>query len=471
MRELCDQQDTGSPGAFFIAHHIKLAGYNIDYPAVMGVKYDIELLSIHHSSDFLLLIDLPKIAPIRIIGGHPMQNNPLPVIPFCDAVFIGEGETAIKEGIKKIEKGGVSSLYGIDGWIVSKEWKHGYTVPDTVIEKELPDENPPYLNHSGASASWYIEIARGCPFKCAYCELGHSTRYRPHTIEYIRNAINSIDTKKSRKINIFAPDEASFPYYQEVVNLIEEKGCSTSFSSMRIDTVRDISLKKNHLIRMGIDGMTENTRFKVNKKITNRDIINYFIRRTREGYVQFKIFMVFGYEWENTEDFEEFAETMEAIRRIPYRTNISIRVKWTPFIPQPCTPLRKCIPQYDHDLVARINEWHVRVKTPRGIGAYITNDGIMGERNRQRQVILTCGDENTLLKIQKFGNNWENEYYNDIILVLRQLNNIPQFRRLFLFHSKYPKDRFHFQNATFPLPQTICCSPLSFGKNGGLTGL
>ena len=173
MRELCDENDAGSPGAFFIAHHVRLAGYDIDYPAKTNTHYDIELLSIHHSSDFPRLLDLPKIAPLRLIGGHPMQNNPLPVIRFCDAVFIGEGETAIKTALRNIEAHGIDALHGEPGWIVSKFWKQGDKIPATVIEKTLPEENPAYLNHAGTkSAAWYIEIARGCPYKCLYCELG-----------------------------------------------------------------------------------------------------------------------------------------------------------------------------------------------------------------------------------------------------------------------------------------------------------
>ncbi|GHU09946.1 hypothetical protein FACS1894151_08770 [Spirochaetia bacterium] len=402
MRELCDRNDTGSPGAYYIAHHVYLAGYIIDYPAKNNTEYDIELLSIHHCTDFLRLLDLPKIAPMRIIGGHPMQNNPLPVIPFCDAVLKGEGETAIKAGLKIIEKKGIEGLHDEPGWIVSKYWKHGDKLPETVIEKELPEENPPYLNHAGTkSAAWYIEIARGCPFACAYCELGHSTKYRAHSMEYIEKAIDSIDVKKSRKINIYAPDEASFPFYSDVQELIEKKGCSTSFSSMRIDTVQksNIQFKKNHLIRIGIDGLTEKTRFKVGKRIKNIDIIQYFHNRISDGYVQFKMFMIFGYEWEKPEDFKEFSQTMEAVGKLSYRKNISIRIKWTPFIPQPCTPLKNCTPLYDYDMVQSIKDWHDMVKVPNGIGAYITNDGLMGERSHKEQVYLTRGDEESLLRL------------------------------------------------------------------------
>jgi radical SAM superfamily enzyme YgiQ (UPF0313 family) len=331
---------------------------------------------------------------------------------------VGEGETAIKEALRKIEKGEISSLAGLPGWIVSKDWKSGNKTPSPVIEKELPETNPVYLNHSRTrSAAWYIEIARGCPYKCLYCELGNSTKYRFHTMDYIKRSIDSIDSKITRKINVFAPDEASYPWYQEVVALIEEKGFSTSFSSMRIDTVQknNITLKKNHLIRIGIDGLTEKTRIIVGKNIKNMDIIKYFMSRISDGYVQFKMFMIFGYEWETLSDFEEFADMMETVRKLPYKKNISIRIKWTPFIPQPCTPLRNSKPKYDYEIVQKIIKWHEFVKTPNSVGAYITNDGLMGEREYKRQIILTCGDEETLLNIRRYGSEWEREYYPDIL--------------------------------------------------------
>ena len=414
MREVCAPADTGSPGAFFIAYHVRLAGYDIDFPAKEKTDYDIELLSIHHVSDYLRLITLPKIAPIRLIGGHPMQNNPRPVIPYGDAVFIGEGETAIKSALKNIEKNGIESLKNEPGWILSKSWKPENKIPETIIEKVLP-ENPAYLNYAGTrSAAWYIEIARGCPFKCSYCELGHSSYYRTHSMDYIKKMIDSINTDLSRKINVFAPDEASFAHYSEVQKLIEKKGYSSFFSSMRIDTIQrfNINFAKNHLVRLGIDGLTEKTRFMVNKKIKNIDVIKFFYNRISEGYTQFKIFMIFGYEWEKPEDFKEFEEMMESVRKIPYKKNIYIRIKWTPLIPQPCTPLRNNHAKYDYDMTERIKNWHEMVKTPKGIGAYIVNDGLMSEKTYNIQKILTSGDENILFKISSqmhIGNKEGNE--------------------------------------------------------------
>lgn len=84
---------------------------------------------------------------------------------------------------------------------------------------------------------------------------------------------------------------------------------------------------------------------------------------------------------------------------IPLKKNVSLRIKWTPFIPQPCTPLADTEAQYDFDLIDKINIWHaVNARPKREPGWYIENDGLMSARSHRTQCILTKGDEHVLFK-------------------------------------------------------------------------
>jgi len=401
MVELADKNSRGSIGCHYIIEHAIKAGYSIDLLNNTKSGYDVELLSIHHCSDYLRLLKTPKRAPIRIIGGHPMQNNPLPVIRYCDAVCIGEGETWIKNALSILKLSGVVDLKELPGTIVSSLWKNGDTVPEANVENPLP-QNEAYLNRPGTlSAAWYVEIARGCPFACDYCELGHSTKFRKYSYEQLCTVIDNIDTSITRKINFYAPDEASHPDYQALYDRLRKRGFMAGFASMRVDSVLKNMppIAMNQLIRVGIDGLSEETRFKVNKKITDDMIVEYFYKLICQGHVQFKVFMMFGYPWEVVDDFKKWAKLMRRIFDLPLSKNISLRIKWTPLIPQPCTPLRNSIPKYDYEIVDKINTWHALNNRPRkNPGIYVENDGMMSEKTHKMQCELTAGNEEVLPK-------------------------------------------------------------------------
>jgi len=402
MFEVCERQDKGSIGAFYVRHHAELAGYHIDVADGPRVGYDVELASVHHCTDFPRLAAAPKRARWRIVGGHPMQNNPRPCIPYADAICIGEGESWIKAALRLIEDtDDISALSALPGTIMCKDWEPGRKVPSANIERPLPD-NPPYLNRPGTlSAAWYIEMARGCPYRCDYCELGNSLPYRPYKREHLEKMIDACETGKTRKINFYAPDEASHPAYAEMYKYLGDKGYSAAFSSMRIESVlrNPPPLKNNHLIRVGIDGLTESTRRKVNKPITDQMIRDYFSLFIDRGHCNFKMFMIIGYPWETQEDFDEWSVMMDRLMSLPLKKNISLRIKWTPLIPQPCTPLAGVRPNYTWDMYYAVEEWHARHRLPqREPGWHVENDGLMSIRSHAEQCALTAGNEFELFR-------------------------------------------------------------------------
>jgi radical SAM superfamily enzyme YgiQ (UPF0313 family) len=405
MIEACARNDKGSIGAFYVRHHASLAGYLVDVLDAPRRGYDVEMISVHHCEDFERLAAMPKRARWRIVGGHPMQNNPRPVIPFADVICVGEGETWVERALPLLDKTQeVKALGGLPGTIVCGSWDPANSIPSANVENPLPD-NPPYLNRPGTrSAAWYIEMARGCPYRCSFCELGHSTPYRCYDFGQVRRVIDEADTKKTRKINFYAPDEASHPNYHELYKYLEQRGFSAAFSSMRIESVlkKPPPIKSNHLIRVGIDGLTEATRRRVNKPITDQMIVDYFRMFLERGHVTFKMFMIIGYPWDTMNDFREWERMMRQVMALPLTKNVSLRIKWTPFIPQPCTPLREAKANYTWEMYQAVEKWHAMNRRPqKTIGWYVENDGLMSHRSHDKQCRLTCGDERILTRKMK----------------------------------------------------------------------
>jgi radical SAM superfamily enzyme YgiQ (UPF0313 family) len=224
--------------------------------------------------------------------------------------------------------------------------------------------------------------------------------------EHLKQVLAQADTSITRKINFYAPDEISHPDYHALFAYLKERGYAASFSSMRIDSILKRGLpdvKANHLVRVGIDGLTEATRRRVNKPITNDMIVEYFKLFIERGHIYFKMFYIFGYPWEQPADFDEFAGLMDDLRTVTRPPkNLIVRIKWTPFIPQPCTPLAEAKAKYDFDMVDRITVWHALNDRPRLASRrnwYFSSDGVlMGPENHRRQCELAAGDETLLLR-------------------------------------------------------------------------
>ncbi|MCX9014364.1 MAG: TIGR04013 family B12-binding domain/radical SAM domain-containing protein [Candidatus Methanoperedens sp.] len=112
---------------------------------------------------------------IFIAGGPHPSARPSETLQYFDYVVIGEGEETLPELVDVLQnQGDVSSVKGIaftdmDGKVVFTEKRK------TVDLDSYPPFSPGVINSN-------IEISRGCPFGCSYCQtpqlFGHSMRHR-----------------------------------------------------------------------------------------------------------------------------------------------------------------------------------------------------------------------------------------------------------------------------------------------------
>lgn len=230
---------------------------------------------------------------IIILGGlHPTLNYE-EACNYCDYVILGEGDEAIVDMIKVLEKElSIDDVPGI-----------AYKRDENIIttQKRTPPQNIDVIpNHSllynfqrmaGHSTIWpQVHASRGCPHNCNYCALisafGRNVRTRTpeNIVEDIRRTIEFFDSKHHRLAKmLWLTDDNFFAdrnWAISVLKFIIKSGINYHFTiQARYEVGYDdemLELLKSAgfiEIAMGIEFLEDEAFEKYNKKSTYNDIL------------------------------------------------------------------------------------------------------------------------------------------------------------------------------------------------------
>ena len=139
-----------------------------------------------------------KNSHILIAGGPHPSACPEETLLYFDYVVIGEGEEALPELIDVLRKGGDVSSVG--SLAFKKDNTIFFTEKGASIDlNNYPPFDPEIMHNT-------IEISRGCPFNCTYCQtprlFGHSMRHR--SIEVISKYAKFLGDVRFTSPNAFA---------------------------------------------------------------------------------------------------------------------------------------------------------------------------------------------------------------------------------------------------------------------------
>jgi len=128
---------------------------------------------------------------ITIVGGPHASACPREVAEYADYVIVGEGEFTLPRLLVQIERGGDTKIPGV-------ATLNFFEPPDTCVRL---DAYPAFSRSKG-----YVEITRGCPFSCGYCQtphiFGHCMRHR--SIDSIADYANRHEHARFVSPNAFA---------------------------------------------------------------------------------------------------------------------------------------------------------------------------------------------------------------------------------------------------------------------------
>jgi radical SAM superfamily enzyme YgiQ (UPF0313 family) len=169
--------------------------------------------------------------------------------------------------------------------------------------------------------------------------------YNESDILKIGQAKKMINIKGYKELEVGCKNKCKFCQYGWKFQVNTTGDSYNSGYNSREDTIQNIDFSKCNRrtaprLNSAIDGLTQYTRDKVNKKITNDEITEKLkeIYVQKQPYFALKLYNIIGFPWEKNIELSEFYESIKkADKRSDKKLNIFLIS--THFVPMPFTPL------------------------------------------------------------------------------------------------------------------------------------
>ena len=318
-----------------------------------------------------------------VIAGGGMANCCEPVAEFIDLFVLGEAEEAIVEltnliiAAKRDGRGKdevlLEAARRFDWAYVPRFYEFAYD--DTGItsfqarREELPTrfdnavvndfENAPVSTRpivpfaEAVHERVSIEIMRGCPGRCRFCQASFCRRpIRSRSAEKVFElARASQETTGFDTVSLLSLSSADYPYLEELVarlkGYFEDKRVGLSVPSLRVDQQLHMlpkyftSVRKSGLT-IAVEAAGERLRRIVNKPLKDEDLFAAVEAAYRSGWQKLKLYFMVGLPGETLDDVKAIVDLSDRLARLRKGVDkriahLNITISW--FVPKPHTPL------------------------------------------------------------------------------------------------------------------------------------
>ena len=384
---------------FSLESKASLAGFD-----VIGFSLSNELCY----TNVLTMLDLAGLAIRRsdrkpddplIIAGGGMANCCEPIADFIDLFVLGEAEEAVVEltklllaakqagwtrkeillqAARQFEWAYVPQFYEFrcngdrSGTLVATEDDLPTRFSSAVVTdfENAPVPTRPIVPFAEAVHERVsIEIMRGCPGRCRFCQASFCRRpIRARSAERVfQLARECQEATGFDTVSLLSLSSADYPQLEELVaklqGYFEDKRVGLSVPSLRVDQQLHLlpkyftSVRKSGLT-IAVEAASERLRQIVNKPLKDEDLFAAVESAYRSGWQKLKLYFMVGLPGETLEDVTaivDLAERLAKLRKgIDGRTaQLNVAVSW--FVPKPHTPLGWC-PQMSRDYFEQARE-------------------------------------------------------------------------------------------------------------------
>jgi len=344
----------------------QLAGFDI---LAFSISYELDYINFFHILRRVFKEIKTKkrpAMPLVIVGGAVTAVNFHALSEFCDVIFIGESEEPLAAFMDKLSLSGsfnskdkkdvfLKEIARIVGVFVP-----GISNPEKVKPAMVKDVNKypaasKIITPAAEFANMFlIEISRGCPHHCNFCVSGSiSGNFRPRSFEVITSLIDK-GLRHTSKIGLVAAAVTDHPKIREISEYLLKNKARISVSSLRVENVspevlKALALSGQTTITFAPEAGSDALRFKLNKRITNQQIIDKIILTKKCGLKRIKLYFMVGLPQETTKDIICIAQLIKTASRIlPLKINIGI------FVPKPLTVFSSAVMEDKRSIMAKL---------------------------------------------------------------------------------------------------------------------
>jgi radical SAM family uncharacterized protein len=358
-------------------------------------EFDVIGFSIQYELCFTNLLNMLELGGVPVLAADRKMGDPVvlaggalssalePITPFLDAVLVGDAESVIDDIIDAIiswkKSGGhretlykelaavpgiyVPALYRIsykdDGTIERIENSH--PAPAKVVKTSVIDlENAPYPtkpivpNVEVIHDRINIEVMRGCPNFCRFCQAVQ--HYRPVKHRSIDKVLSlceeTFDSTGYEEISLTSLSTADYPGIEDLlVELIAKfsgRNVNVSLPSLRIGEQLKVLPKLTGSVRkagltLAPEVATDRLREIIKKPIRNADFLAGCEAAYRTGYRLLKFYFMIGCPTESDEDLEAISNLIHEASLLRKRISgkrAHVNTSISSHIPKPHTPFQ-----------------------------------------------------------------------------------------------------------------------------------
>jgi len=338
------------------------SSYELDYPNIVKIL-DLAGIPIYAEAR-------DEGMPLIILGGVSSFLNPEPIAPFIDIILVGEGETLIpllietylrergdkekiKEALAPMLGFYIPSFYKIEyddkGEVIDFATERGAT-PKVRRAIAFPLPDPPQASSAIITpdaefgAALLVELSRGCSSGCFFCFAGYN--YLPCREYRVEGIISRIEEAKGRfeRVGLIASSITDYSQKETLFDFLRREGVGITISSLRLEFLDEAWA--SFLAERGLKTATiapetgnERLRFRINKKITDSDILKKVELILSSGIRNIKLYYLVGLPGETEEDLKKTVKLTVEIKKM-MRGKGRLSASISPFIPKPHTPFQ-----------------------------------------------------------------------------------------------------------------------------------
>jgi radical SAM family uncharacterized protein len=424
--------------------------------------FDLLAFSVSFENDYpnmLTILELAKVplmskdrgedTPLVLAGGVATFMNPEPLAGFIDCFLLGEGEAivnrffevyrdldlsimtrheALRILAEQVAGAYCPSLYEVayntDGTIRAFA-PSTPAIPSTLkAARHVPFEGTPCTSRITTPITEFadarlIELSRGCGYACRFCAAGYV--YRPPRTKTEDELVESLEKllAEPTRFGLMAPSVSDVPGIETLTRHILDTGSDFSLSSLRANSlttglVKNLKRSTQKTLTIAPETGSERLRRVINKKLTDKEIIDAIVLVARTGFFHLKLYFMVGLPTETREDVKAIITLVKKIRHYLIKESKGrkrigrIRLSVSCFVPKPFTPFQ----WFPMDDMESLKEKQTLLK-----GALSREGGIAITFDVPKwaylQTLLSLGDRRVghmLLTAHENGGNWKRTF-------------------------------------------------------------